>query len=85
MATLQQDLLDVIGHNLATEETGYCVTSGKGPGYWDWEEEVAIPALRRLGYRVISQYNGEADSFGPLSRVIKVESPLGNIIELVYG
>lgn len=37
--------------------------------YRIWEDEVATPALQNLGYREVTWRTGEADSFGPLSRV----------------
>lgn len=78
-----KDLLDIIGHERATNETGYCVTNGS-PYYGDWERNVAIPALEALGYNHISFYNGEVDSFGPLSRVVTATKD-GKRVKFMYG
>jgi hypothetical protein len=80
MAMESKLLLDVIGHDCATQETGYCIQPSaitKYPPnqkyYWDWEDVTAKPALEKLGYKVIGWYTDEGDSFGPLSRIVVVE------------
>ncbi len=48
----------------------------KDPDYrnWlDWELKVAGPALQEAGYTRIVFYSGEADSFGPLSRMVRCQ------------
>jgi hypothetical protein len=86
-------LLDFIGHDLATAETGYCMQptafkqfdSKTGKYYWDWEKEIAEPALKAKGMEPISWYTGEGDSFGPLSRVVIVRGPDGKRSQYWYG
>lgn len=67
-----RDLLDVIGHDKAKLELGYCNSNyrSNGPYYGDWEENVAKPALVALGYSAVRFSDGERDSFGPLSRIV---------------
>lgn len=70
------DLLDIIGHELADDKRGYCMSmsSRTSPCYLDWEVLVAIPALSDKGYYLHgSFYTLEVDSCGPLSRGIVVE------------
>lgn len=41
--------------------------------FLDWEKEIALPALEAAGYSTLGIWkNGEADSFGPLSRYLVV-------------
>lgn len=70
-------LLDVVTCDTSHED-GHCVSVSvnEKPNqkhYWDWEENVATPALEKLGFKVIRWFDGERDSFGPLSRVVEVE------------
>lgn len=79
-----KDLLEVIGQDAATEP-GYCnQASLGGPYYWEWEEKTATARLVALGYHVVYWFDGEKDSFGPLSRVVRVEKD-GVRMDLVYG
>jgi hypothetical protein len=75
-----KNLLDVIGHECATEALGFCVQPStitnypKGQlYYWDWEKLTAQPKLESLGYRVIGWMTGEGDYFWSLTRVCYVE------------
>ena len=72
------DLLDVIGEGLAADHR-YCSRR-----YWTWENEVARPALEKLGYEDIKFFDGERDSFGPLTRVVHCRKD-GNTVKLIYG
>ena len=69
-----KDLLDVIGK---VSMKGYCAQPSAhkqydkgGPYYWEWEDNIAKPALLTLGYTAVTFSDGERDSFGPLSRVV---------------
>lgn len=57
------DLLQVLPE-ACFEDRRFCAQ----PGYDEWERTVAGPALAKNGWTVISWHNGEADSFGPLTR-----------------
>lgn len=70
------DLLAILGE---VNMDGYC-----GYHYTRWENEVATPRLRELGYEVVGWFMGERDSFGPLSRVVHVSKD-GELSKLVYG
>lgn len=52
--------------------------------YRRWERDIAAPALEALGYAYKVTYTGEADSFGPLSRVMVADKD-GTTHYLVYG
>ena len=58
---------------------------------FDWvmwlrdEKEVLQPRLKELGYSEIVWYQGEYDSFGPLTRVCKAVGPSGELHWLIYG
>lgn len=60
--------------DLPTEDAGYCRSYAAkdqhgGKTYVDWEAEIATPALEAVGFTLTWCWcNGEADSFGPLSR-----------------
>jgi hypothetical protein len=71
-----KDLLDILGD---VPMEGYCSQE-----YWKWEQEVAEPQLRDLGYEVVRWAMGEVDSFGPLSRVVTVTRD-GELKQFVYG
>lgn len=86
-------LLDVIGHELAEYELGYCsqpstafpqFNNKSGLTWYDWEQKTARPKLSELGYRILRVYTGDGDSFGPLTRVFVVEKD-GVREELMYG
>jgi len=86
-----KSLLDVIGHECATEELGFCVQPSaitkyppKQKYYWDWEDGTARIHLTNLGYKINCWYTGDGDSFGPLSRIVVVEKD-GVKEELWYG
>ena len=70
------DLLEVLG---TVSMEGYCSSS-----YWEWEANIAKPALSVLGYTDIKFYNGEVDSFGPLSRIVRCIKD-GVSVQLMYG
>lgn len=83
-----KDLLDVIGHD-AANESGYCTCPSKFGMlqeyfYWDWEKNTATPRLEKLGYTKISFTDGERDSFGPLTRLVRAEKD-GQKVEFMYG
>lgn len=40
--------------------------------YWRWEDEVAAPKLRELGYEVKRWWSTDSDSFGPLVRAVEL-------------
>lgn len=68
------DLIQIIGED-ALSAPGYCNTDLRNPGpyYWDWEQATAIPRLQKLGYTIVGKFqDGERDSFGPLTRYIRV-------------
>lgn len=49
------------------------------------EEHVLQPRLEALGYTDIMWFDGEADFFGPLSRICRATHPDGNIEQFIYG
>lgn len=54
--------------------------------YWESEKEVISPALKSAGYQLDGPwYTGEGDSFGPLSRCIRVTTPDDKRVIVVYG
>lgn len=61
-------LTDVIGDSV--DYTNFCSSTK----YDVWETDVAIPALKQLGFKVLGHfYTTEGDSFGPLTRGCRVE------------
>lgn len=53
---------------------------------WDEDEEKVLkPALKRLGYTDIYFFSGESDSFGPLTRIVRMTKKNGQRITAVYG
>lgn len=71
-------LLDIFPGNI--DLTDYC-----SHDFWKWENSIAIPMLSTMGYRILGPfYDGERDSCGPLSRIIKVEKD-GIQYEAWYG
>ena len=59
-----KDLFDVLNEE-TLEEADFLDASR----YWVWEDNVATPALEKLGWSVTCWEMGEYDSFGPLSRI----------------
>ena len=62
-------LLDVLGPNISM--TGYCQSGG----WWNWEEKIATPRLKELGYTTTPRgwWSADSDSFGPLVRAVEVQ------------
>lgn len=83
-----------------SDESGFCMTysvladanshrAKKGlpllkHDYFHWEENVASPFFVREGYTVGKWFDGEWDSFGPLSRQVKLTKD-GKETIFVYG
>jgi len=67
-----KNLLDVLKGIDTSESSGYCNCDyhSNHPTYYDWERNIAKPALEALGYRCVVFADGERDSFGPLSRLV---------------
>ncbi len=63
------DLFSVIGDVPTTNASGFCSQSGD-KWYFDWEDEIAKPALEALGYSHVKFRTGDGDSFGPLTRIV---------------
>ena len=62
------DLLDIIGQEHAND-LGFCDSKD----YWKWENIIAIPLLKFLGYTILKPFQTlEGDSCGPLSRGVRV-------------
>lgn len=54
--------------------------------YWKGEEEIITPRLQEKGYENISFHDGERDSFGPLTRIVKATVGFsGPEVEFIYG
>ena len=49
------------------------------------EGELLKPALEKLGYTNVTFFMGEADSWGPLTRVICATTPAGERKRWIYG
>lgn len=50
------------------------------------ERELGSPALEKAGYILQGDwFDGERDSFGPLTRCIHAVDPEGNAVVVVYG
>lgn len=88
-----KDLLEVIGAKLADSELGYCQQNSpgfpqfnnkSGLEYYDWEQKTATPKLESLGYTNVRFSNGEADSFGPLTRIVEATKD-GKRTYFIYG
>jgi len=61
------DLMEVLGDDVSL--THHCDSRL----YYNWEVNVAIPLLKEKGYKIEGPfYTLEGDSFGPLSRGIRV-------------
>lgn len=73
------DLFDVLPNDVSL--AGYCDRA-----YDVWENTIAAPALRDLGYELLGWKDGERDSFGPLSRIVTVKFAGSDLTQqLVYG
>lgn len=72
------DLLAVIGNEKAREPE-YCSNH-----YWRWENHTAQPELEALGYEVCRWFDGERDSFSPLTRCCLAKKD-GEIHRFIYG
>ncbi len=72
------DLLAIIGND-ASIEGNYC-----GSYYWQWEQQTAQPILEKLGYEICGWFDGERDSFGPLTRICVCKKD-GDIFRFIYG
>ena len=91
MAIEYKDLDEVLGDVDRSAASGYCcqpsgISANQKTFYWDWEAKVAVPRLQALGYKVLCWYDGEVDSFGPLTRVVHVEKLDTEVkSHLIYG
>lgn len=56
----------------------------KYDNYWKSELRAEV-LLNKMGYRDFEAFNGDADSFGPLTRTIQVTNPEGIKEEAFYG
>lgn len=64
------------------------VMSFDGFSYINWaidEDRIIRPRLEEAGYYAITFANGEADSFGPLTRVVSCIDPSGKLRKFIYG
>ncbi len=71
-----QDLLDFLGD----DAEGFNFRE-----YLDGERDILRPALVKRGYKHITFYMGEEDSFGPLSRGARAQDPEGKWVRFYYG
>lgn len=80
------DLHEVFPNLDCGKDSSYCVTNAKVPNrdYTYWELNVAYPAAVKAGYDLIRFYDGEKDSFGPLTRVMEAVKD-GKKFYFVYG
>lgn len=53
--------------------------------YWESEKEILQPQLEALGLTVEKWFNGETDSWGPLSRVALIVDAYGQRAYFIYG
>jgi hypothetical protein len=53
--------------------------------YYVDEREILQPQLEELGFSEFEWSMGEADSFGPLTRVCKAKTSNDQIVHFVYG
>lgn len=75
--TPEADLLEILGE---VSQEGFC-----SPSFWGWEENIAIPRLKELGYKIIRGFKTwDGDSFGPLTRGVLIEKD-GVQTEAWYG
>ena len=49
------------------------------------EKEVLEPQLKKLRFKNFFWFNGESDSFGPLTRMGNMNDPEGRTVSFVYG
>jgi hypothetical protein len=54
-------------------------------GYIEQEREILQPRLEALGYSNIYWFEGETDSFGPLTRRCRAVDKRGDTVWFVYG
>ena len=76
--------LDVIYEDLFEAVENLSQDSFDPKRYWEWEKEVAEPALVNAGFFVSGWSTTEADSFGPLTRCAHVSKD-GVVRQLVYA
>lgn len=75
--TPEADLLSILGE---VSEEGFC-----SPDYWKWEDNIALPRLKELGYEIIRGFKTwDGDSFGPLTRGVLIKKD-GVQMEAWYG
>jgi hypothetical protein len=72
-----KSLLELLGPDFP--RTNYC-----GSEYYLWEK-LAEDELKRRGYSDFRWFDGEADSFGPLTRVLKCKDPENKQQQFIYG
>jgi len=53
--------------------------------YIKHEETLLTPRLKKLGFKDISFVDGEADNFGPLSRICRCTDKRGKKRQFYYG
>ena len=80
MTQQNDDLLTI----LQLEESEVSMEDYCGSSYLRWEEKVATPKLRALGYEVMRWRSADSDSFGPLVRAVDVKKD-GAKRTLFYG
>lgn len=64
----EPDLFDLLPDELANHPD--CFDSRN---YLRWEREIAQPHLESMGFKVISWWTEDGDSFGPLVRAVELE------------
>lgn len=75
----ENDLTDVLPEDLFNDPR--CFDSRR---YAEWEQKVAEPALKAMGYAVSDWRSEDEDSFGPLVRAVTLEKD-GVKQSYVYG
>ena len=73
------DIFRVIDHE-AVQMPRFCDSNN----FSHWENETATPKLKEKGYQVRGWFDGERDSFGPLSRYC-VAIKDGQQFRFIYG
>ena len=53
--------------------------------YWSGEQNILKPALERRGFTQVAFFDGERDSFGPLSRIVTATDAKGQSRKFIYG
>lgn len=74
-----RDLLDLLPSEIANHPD--CFDSRR---YGEWEDNIATPWLNAHGYKVISWWTEDGDSFGPLVRAVEIEKD-GTRATYFYG